>query len=66
MEKWVTSKVAGDYLDKDPDWLTNNAQRLNIPHGFAGRQYRFKLSELDSWMKNNSANARMSEILKIS
>jgi hypothetical protein len=64
MEKWVKSSVAGDYLDKDPDWLTDNAQRLNIPHGFAGRHYRFKLSELDSWMKENSANAGMSEILK--
>jgi hypothetical protein len=55
MEKWVSSKVAGDYLGKDPDWLTNNAQRLNIPHGFVGRQYRFKLSELDSWAKENSS-----------
>lgn len=55
MEKWVDSKVAGDYLDKDPEWLTNNAQRLNIPHGLLGRQYRFKLSELDSWAKQNSS-----------
>jgi hypothetical protein len=54
MEKWVDSKVAGYYLDKDPEWLTNNAQRLNIPHGLVGRQYRFKLSELDSWAKENS------------
>ena len=55
MEKWVDSRIAGDYLGKDPDWLTHNAQRLNIPHGFVGRQYRFKLSELDSWAKENSS-----------
>jgi hypothetical protein len=55
VEKWVKSSVAGDYLDKDPDWLTDNVQRLNIPHGFVGRQYRFKLSELDSWAKENSS-----------
>jgi hypothetical protein len=55
MENWVDSKVAGYHLDKDPDWLTNNAQRLKIPHGLVGRQYRFKLSELDSWAKENSS-----------
>jgi hypothetical protein len=55
VEKWVDSKVAANHLDKDSKWLTNNVQRLRIPHSFVGRQYRFKLSELDSWANGNSS-----------
>ena len=31
MEKWVGSKIAGDYLGKDPDWLTQCAKAKNPP-----------------------------------
>jgi hypothetical protein len=57
MEKWVTSEVAADHLGKDSKWLTSNARRLRIPHTRLGRQLRFKLSDLDSWMLQNSTRA---------
>ena len=57
MEKWVDSKVAANHLDKDSKWLTSNARRLRIPHTRLGRQLRFKLSDLDSWMLQNSTHA---------
>ena len=57
MEKWVTSKVAADHLGKDSYWLTSNVGRLRIPHTRLGREYRFKLSDLDNWMLENSTPA---------
>ena len=57
MEKWVNSKVAAEHLGKDAEWLTSNAGRLKIPHTRLGREYRFKLSVLDSWMLQNSTRA---------
>jgi|694.fasta_scaffold22658_8 excisionase family DNA binding protein len=56
MEKWVDSKLAAEHLGKSPDWLVSNVRRLKIPHAFAGRQYRFKLSEIDDWLKDNLVN----------
>jgi hypothetical protein len=57
MEKWVNSKVAAEHLGKDAEWLTSNAGRLKIPHTRLGRQFRFKLTDLDKWMSENSTNA---------
>lgn len=57
MEKWVTSEVAADHLGKDSKWLTSNARRLLIPHTILGRQLRFRLSDLDNWMLENSTHA---------
>ena len=57
MEKWVNSKVAADHLGKDSNWLTSNAGRLRIPHTRLGREFRFKLSDLDNWMLENSTHA---------
>jgi len=56
MEKWVNSKVAAEHLGKDAEWLTSNAGRLKIPHTRLGRQFRFKLTDLDKWMSENSTH----------
>ena len=34
-------------------WLVANIQKLQIPHSRLGRQYRFRLTELDGWIRNH-------------
>ena len=53
VEKWVDCSTAADYLSKEPDWVRENLVSLEIPHRRLGRQYRFKLSQIDIWMMEN-------------
>jgi excisionase family DNA binding protein len=52
-EPWIDSKQASEHLGSSADWLVANIQKLQIPHSRLGRQYRFKLSELDEWIRNH-------------
>jgi excisionase family DNA binding protein len=52
-EPWIDSKEASEYIGSSADWLVANIQKLQIPHSRLGRQYRFKLSELDEWIRNH-------------
>ncbi len=49
-EPWVDSKRASQHLGSNVDWLIANIQKLQIPHTRLGRQYRFRLSEIDQWI----------------
>ena len=51
-EAWIDSKMAGEHLGVSPEWLVANIQRLQIPHSRLNRQYRFRKSELDMWIKS--------------
>lgn len=50
METWLTTEQVADHLGKPRSWLFNNAERLAIPRRRIGRQYRYKLSEVDAWL----------------
>jgi excisionase family DNA binding protein len=52
-EPWIDSKQASEHLGSSADWLVANIQKLKIPHSRLGRQYRFRLSELDEWIRNH-------------
>ena len=59
VEKWVDCSTAADYLSKEPDWVRENLVALEIPHKRLGRQYRFKLSQIDIWMIENQQTTNM-------
>ena len=59
VEKWVDCSTAADYLSKEPDWVRENLVALGIPHHRLGRQYRFKLSQIDIWMIENQQTTNM-------
>jgi len=50
-EKWVSTKEVSEYLSTSKTtilfWIANK----NFPGVKVGRSYRFKLSEVDAWMK---------------
>jgi excisionase family DNA binding protein len=52
-EPWIDSKQASKHLGSSADWLVANIQKLQIPHSRLGRQYRFRLTELDGWIRNH-------------
>ena len=62
VEKWVDCSTAADYLSKEPDWVRENLDALGIPHQRLGRQYRFKLSQIDIWMIENQQTTNMKAV----
>lgn len=58
MERYISSKEASEYLGINKDtlqrWITNKA----IPCHRVGRLWKFKLSEIDVWVKNGQADNR--------
>ena len=50
-ERWLTTHEASAFLGKSPKWLRENALYLEIPHMRAGRQYRFKKTDLEQVFK---------------
>lgn len=57
-EKWINIEEAAQHLDVKPatvrSWLR---KENNLPAHKVGKQWKFKISELDEWVKSgNSAN----------
>lgn len=46
-EPWVTVKEVAEHLCQTENWVRSYAP--TIPHVRVGRQYRFKLNEVDKW-----------------
>lgn len=49
-EPFITTNEAARHLGKGRAWLYDNLERLTIPHARVGRQLRFRLSEIDRWV----------------
>ena len=47
-------QALADYLKVAPTWVYKQVQFKSIPHFHAGKFPRFKRSEIDSWIKQNS------------
>lgn len=58
LQKWMDSREASEYLGTTKDWLLANVHKLGIPHIRLGRQYRFRLSDLELWAKQNLVNGK--------
>lgn len=56
MDKWISIEEAADYLGVNKDtirnWLKNDSQ---IPGHKIGKQWKFKRSELDAWVKSGKS-----------
>lgn len=55
-EKWINLDEAADYLGVKPGtirmWIKNNS---GIPAQKIGKQWKFKCSELDKWIKSGKS-----------
>ncbi|WP_456825326.1 helix-turn-helix domain-containing protein [Cellulomonas sp. P5_E12] len=52
-EPFVTAEDVAAYLDKPVSWIYNNAERQGMPRYRIGNQWRYRLSELDEWMRSS-------------
>lgn len=54
-EPWSSVQEVADYLGIKQDTLYKWIQRKDIPAHKVGRLWKFKLSEIDTWVKKGSA-----------
>lgn len=54
-EKWVSLEYLADYLDVNKDTIRNWIKKTDIPACRIGRQWKFKLSEIDEWVKSGKS-----------
>jgi len=53
-EPWSTIAEVAGHLQVAEDTILRWIQRKNFPAHRAGRVWRFKISEVDEWMRNGS------------
>jgi len=54
-EKWSSLEEIADYLGVTKDTIRNWIKKSNIPAHKIGRQWKFKLSEVDEWVKSGKS-----------
>jgi len=54
-ERWITLKEAAAHLNVSRSWLYQKGQAAGVPRARLGTKYRYKASDLDSWMKTQGA-----------
>ena len=55
IEKWSTSKEVQEYLGIGRDTLVSWIQHRNLPAYKVGRFWKFKISEIDEWVRSGQA-----------
>lgn len=60
MEKYINEPWSGldevaDYLGVNKDTIRNWIKKTEIPAHKVGRQWKFKLSEVDEWVKSGKS-----------
>ena len=55
IEKWSTLEEVADHLGVSKDTVRNWIRKEVISHYRVGKQYRFKLSEIDKWIESGES-----------
>lgn len=56
MDKWISIEEAADYLGVNKDTIRNWIKKdCGIPANKIGKQWKFKRSELDEWVKSGKS-----------
>jgi excisionase family DNA binding protein len=53
-ERWITLKEAAAHLNVSPSWLYQKGPHVGVPRVQIGNKYRYKLSELEGWMRSRT------------
>ena len=54
-ENWISIDEAAKYLGVTKDTIRNWIKKADIPACKIGKQWKFKLSELDAWVKSGKS-----------
>lgn len=52
VEKWVNLEDIADYLSVSNDTVRTWIKNGKLPYYRAGKRYKFKISEVDEWLKS--------------
>lgn len=55
VESWVRLEDVAEYLGVNKDTIRNWIKKTDIPAHKIGRQWKFKLSEVDAWVKSGKS-----------
>ena len=56
-DAWLNLKETAAYLKVSKSWIYQVGNRLDFPKHKIGTTYRYKKSELDTWMKAQSQDS---------
>ena len=54
-ERWASLEETAEYLGVTKDTIRNWIKKKGIPAHKIGRQWKFKLSEVDEWVKSGKS-----------
>jgi excisionase family DNA binding protein len=54
-EKWVSIREIADHIGVSKDTIRLWIKKGSIPHPRAGKQYKFKIYEIDEWLKSGQS-----------
>ena len=54
-EAWTSLEEVDTYLGVNKDTIRNWIKKTDIPAHKIGRQWKFKLSEVDAWVKSGKS-----------
>jgi len=54
-EKWCSLESVAEHLGVNKDTIRNWIKKTDIPAHRIGRQWKFKLSEVETWVKSGKS-----------
>ena len=54
-EKWISLEEISNYIGVNKDTIRNWIKKTDIPAHKIGRQWKFKLYEIDEWVKSGKS-----------
>jgi excisionase family DNA binding protein len=55
LEKWRSMSIILDYLDASRETVLQWIEKKGMPAHRVGRQWKFKVSEVDEWIRSGTA-----------
>mgnify|MGYP005805564839 CR=1 FL=1 len=56
-EKWVSLEEIAEHMGLSKDTIRNYIKKQQIPYYRIGKQYKFKISEIDAWIESGKSES---------
>ena len=54
-EKWVSLEEIAEHMGLSKETIRNYIKKQQIPYYRIGKQYKFKISEIDAWIESGKS-----------